>query len=255
MRITKRDKSVLIALHKLRVLDIETIASLCGFTRYNKCADRLHILYENGYVNYNQQGMTSKKYYFIKQKGMNVIFPGEERVSKKGKKYIHYKEPPSFSLSKVNHEVMTAKVLSYLLHCNPRLEIKDFKTDREMQSFSPHKRKTFKHCCDLLCEKYRVKVEVELTRKEKTKLRRNISLNGKNYVQVWIAGNNSVYNNLLAEKKRYPQFDIHVIKLESLEKEPIVLSDLYEELLKKNPQMLEKMQEIEMLNEKKMSNL
>lgn len=255
MRITKRDRRVFIALNKLRVLDIETVASLCGFTRYNKCADRLTILYNNGYVDYNQQGMTSKKYYKITQKGMNVIFPGEERTSKRGKKYIYYKEPPRFALNTLNHEITTAKILSYLLQCNPELTIDDFKSDREMQTFSPQNRKTFKHCCDLLCEKYRVKVEVELTNKDKPKLRRNISFNGKNYVQVWITGKNSVYNRLMAEKKRYPQFDIHVIKLESLETEPVILSKLYDELLKKNPQMLEKIQEIERLKKEKLNSI
>lgn len=37
------------------------------------------------YVDYSQQGMTCRKYYYIKQKGMNIIFPGEERTSQKRK--------------------------------------------------------------------------------------------------------------------------------------------------------------------------
>lgn len=239
------------ALNKLRVLDIETATFLCGFTRYNKCADRLAILYKNGYIDYNQQGMTCKKYYYIKQKGMNVIFPGKERMSPKGKKYIHYKNPPTFRINNVNHEILTAKVLSYILKCNPELTMNDFKTDRELQVFDPKKKKMFKHFCDLLCKKYRIKVEVELTAKNKKRLRKNISLNSKSYVQIWIVGSNRVYENLMAEKKRYPQFTIHVIKLESLEKSPLILSKLYEEFLQKNPDILEKMKEIERLKKEK----
>lgn len=247
MRMTKRDLQVFKVLNKLRVLDIETIAALCDFPQYNKCADRMAILYKNGYVDYDQQDMTKRKYYRLKQKGMNVIFPGEERVSKRGKKYIHYKEPPKFVLNNLNHEITTAKVLAYLLKCNPELTIDDFKSDREMQNIEPKKRKTFKHCCDLLCEKYRIKVEVELTNKDKTRLRKNISFNSKSYIQVWIVGSNSVYNRLMAEKRRYPQFDMHVIKLDDMEKEPIVLTKFYDEFLGRNPQILEKMEEIEML--------
>ena len=199
--------------------------------------------------------MTSKKYYYIKQKGMNVIFPGEERISKKGKKYIHYKEPPTFRQNNVRHEVLTAKLLSFLLQCNPELSIDDFKTDRELQVFDPNRRKMFKHFSDLQCDEYRIKVEVELTLKNKKRLRRNISYNSKSYVQVWVAGNNPVYDSLIAEKKRYPQFTIHVVKLESLEDAPIILSELYEELLRKNPQILEKMQQIELLKQEKKTSI
>lgn len=247
MRITNRDKNILMALNKLRVLDIETVTSLCGFTQYCKCANRLAILYENGYVNYNQQGITCKKYYYITQKGMNTIFPGEERISKKGKRYIYYNKPPTFRQNNVNHEVLTGKVLSFVLKCNPELTIEDFKTDRDMMACDFNKRKMFKHFSDLQCEKYRIKIEVELTRKNIDRLRRNISYNSKSYVQVWIAGSTSVYNVLIAEKKRYPQFQIYVIKMEKLEEEKIILSDLYNELLGKNPQLLEKIKEIEML--------
>ena len=255
MKLTERDMNVFYALNKLRILDIDTIAQLCGFPKYNKCADRMAILYKNGYVDFNQQGMNTKKHYFIKQKGMNVLIPGEERISKTGVKYIHYQEPPKFRQNNVNHEVTTAKVLVYLLRCNPELTIKDFKTDREMQSFIPMKRKTFRHCCDLFCEKYRIKVEVELSNKDKTRLRNNLSLNGNGYVQVWIAGNTPVYNRLVAERKRYPQFDIHIIKLEELEEHPINFNELYEELLKINPTLLEKLQRKERRKLKKQQQI
>lgn len=242
MRITKRDKNVLKALNKLRVLNIEIITSLCEFTHYKRCAERMAILYQNGYVNYYQLDVVSKRYYFITQKGMNVIFPGEERISKKGRKYIQYQKPPRFRLTTLNHEILTAKVLSYLLEWNPELALDDFKTDRDMQEFDPQKRIYNKHLSDLQCEEYHIKIEVELSIKDKKRLRNNIFLNTKNYVQVWITGTNRIYNRLINEQKRYPEFFIRVIKLEELTKEPIILAALYDEFLRKKSELAEKPQ-------------
>ncbi|WP_291630925.1 hypothetical protein [Clostridium sp.] len=255
MQLTLRDIKVLKALDKLRVMDIDTIQKLCGFPAYNKCADRLAILYKNNYLQFEQFAVSTKRYYFLTQKGMNVICPGEKRISKSGKEYIFYRDPPAFNISNLNHELITAKVLVYVLKCNPELTIDDFKSDREMQSFSYLQRKTFRHCCDLLCEKYRVKIEVELSKKDNIRISRNISLNNNTYVQLWIASQNDVYNRLIKEKSNYRNFNIVVVKLDELEKEPIILSKLYEDLLKSNPKILNEIRELEELRKKKAKQL
>lgn len=233
LRITRRDMEVLEALNKLRVLDIDTITTLCGFSQHCKCANRMAILYKNGYVKYEQKAMTTKKYYFLSQKGMNTLFPAEVRKGKKGE-YRFYREPPRYRESNLNHEIITANVLCYLLKWNPALTINDFQSDREMQQMKPQQRKKLRHCCDLFCEKYRIKVEVELTKKDMKRLQNNIAYNGNKYVQVWVVGNNEIYNRLVAVKKKYVYFDIHIIKLEELENNPIIFEDLYENLMKKN---------------------
>ena len=236
-------------------MDIETIQKLCGFTTPKKCGSRLAILYKNGYLKFEQFSVSTKRYYFLSQKGMNVICPGEKRISKSGKEYIFYRDPPSFNIANLNHEIITSKVLAYILKCNPELTIDDFKSDREMQSFSYMKRKSFRHSCDLLCEKYRVKIEVELSKKDNIRISRNISLNNNTYVQLWIASQNDVYNRLIKEKNRYRNFNIVVIKLDEFEKEPIILSKLYDDLLKSNPDILAEIRELEELRKKKAKQL
>ena len=237
MYLKERDKLVFKTLEKMRFLDALTITKLCGFTQYCKCVNRLSILCENGYIQYEQQTITSKRYYFLTGKGMNILFPPEKRVNKKGKVFNSYKKIPRFSLVKANHEITVANVLTYLLKCNPELTIDDFETDREMQKKTPEQKKLLRHCCDLLCKEYRVKVEVELTSKQKKLVANNISLNGDKYVQIWIAGSNQVYNLLLKLKKQYSYYFIVVIRLEELEQQPLIFSKLYDELLEFNPRI------------------
>lgn len=255
MELQERDILIFKTLNKLRVLDIDLVKELCNFGGYRVAANRLRILYDNNYLDYYQESVSSKRYYYLAQKGMNVLFPGIKKKHKKGKHagevYWSYKEPPKFKKNQLDHEIMISRVLAHLLKCNPELTIDDFQTDREMQMVMPQKRKMIGHCCDLQCEKYRVKIEVELSAKDKVRLARNVMHNTNAYVQLWIAGSNPVYNRVINEKKRNPSFAIKVIKLDEIEDNPIVLSELNVWLFKKNPELAEKLQEIERLIEEK----
>ena len=237
MYLKPRDKLIFKTLEKMRFLDGRTIAKLCGFSNYHRCLNRFSILCKNGYIQYEQVSVISVKYYFLTGKGMNLIFPPEIRVNKKGEEFYSYKKIPRFSLVKANHEITVANILVYLLKCNPNLTIDDFETDRYLQKKTIEQKRYLRHCCDLLCEKYRIKVEVELTSKKKSVVEQNISLNGDKYVQLWITGTEQVYNQISRLKKQNPYFYIKVIRLEELEQEQLDFNKLYEELLEFNPRI------------------
>lgn len=233
MRLLERDLKVLYALDKLRVLDISLISSLVGFNK-GTCKNRMKVLYDEGYVKYYQETVISKRYYTISKKGMNLLYPPESVISKSGKKYKKSKKAPSINKRTLNHEIMVATVLDYILKGNNELSIDDFETERDLQRSLKYQKIKRDHFCDLLCKKYRIKIEVELSVKQKSKLSQNILLNTSNYVQIWIVSNNILYKRLLKEKNYFlEKYVIEVIRLEDIENKKICLSKLYDELLNK----------------------
>lgn len=251
-RLTNRDLNVLKTLNKLRVLDIVTIYQLCGFTRYNKCADRLSILVKEGYVISKTYNGSVKKYFTLTQKGMNILYPREERITKNDKKYIYQKKPPVIKVSTINHELMVAKVLLQLLKSNHELTIDDFKSDREMMmSLDYNSRVKEQHQCDLYCEKYKAKIEVELSVKKKNELIKNFYLNGNNYVQVWIVNGNLLYNRLSNLLDINGKFVGEIVKIDDIDKKNINLFELHEKLYKTNGERHEEMEHLNELREKR----
>lgn len=252
MRLTPRDLSVLKTLNKLRVLDVEIIYQLCGFPRYNKCADRLAILEKNGYIKYERFYGSIKKFYTLTQKGMNVVSPIELKVSEKGKKYYFQRKPPIVKVATIEHEKTIATCLLHILKCDDSLHPDDFLSDREMKmSLDYTSRIKTKHFCDLLCEKYHTKIEIELSPKELKKLEKNFIFNGDDYVQLWIVGDNVVYKRLNDLKKRFPTYTVKVFKLDEFYKTQINLKEWEKEIVQNNIEMQKDKEHLEYLMKKK----
>lgn len=257
MRLTERDLKILGLLHKLRVLDIETLYELADFTRYNKCADRMAILTKSGYVKYQQYYGSVKKYFTITQKGMNILYPREEKTTKDNKKvYIAQKKPPTIKFTLINHEITVAKALLHLLKCNEELTVDDFKSDRDMMmSMDYHTKMKTQHFCDLICDKYRTKVEVELSPKKKDELSKNFYLNGNGYVQIWIVSSNLLYNRLNEFKKMNSDYTVEIIKVEDLNIRHINLAKLHEKLFVNNLGLKEEIEHLKRLEKKRAEQL
>lgn len=237
MRILEKDILILRLLDKLRCLDAHTIARLCGYYSHHKAANRMADLVKEGYVKVERLSTNSRNYYVISRKGMNVLYPRKEVISKNGLKYVKYPQPPNFSVTHYRHEIITANILAHILKCNPELTIDDFKSDREMQGKTSDDKKYIRHYCDLLCEKYKVKVEIELTLKKYSVIQENIALNGDDYMQLWITDTNAVYNSLTKLKDEMPYFSIEIVKLEDFENTNIKFSELHKKLLENNPRL------------------
>lgn len=251
MRITERDIIVLKALDKFRVLDILTIQKLCNFTSYKICSRRMNILLQSGYLKYYQETVSSKRYYLLTQKAMNFLYGRQERRSYKGTTYIRQKKPPKFRKNTLLHEITVANSLYYILKCNDELSMFDFLTERELQMTKDYDRKKKEHLCDLFCEKYRVKIEVELTLKNKKDLLLNFYSNTANYVQIWIVGNNQIYNRLKKLKEENNNFSVYIIKLEELENISIDLAQMNKELFRFNAILREQLEHMKILEEKR----
>lgn len=230
MHLLERDLKVLKVLDKLRVLDINLISTLIGFNK-GTCKNRMKLLNDEGYVKYYQESVSSKRYYTISKKGMSLLHPPEIKISKSGRTYKKYKEGPNINKRTLDHEIKVATVLNYILKNNKDLTIDDFKTERDLQRDLSYKKIKKTHFCDLLCEKYRVKIEVELSAKQKSKLSQNILLNTSNYTQIWIVNSNILYNRLLSQKNYLlEKFKIEVIKLDDIENSELCLSNYYNSL-------------------------
>lgn len=233
IRIGKRDIEVLETLDKMRVLNIELIMKLCGFENYGSCCNRLKKLYKHGYLKYYQESVSSKRYYSITQKGINYIYPATEKISKNGKMYKAQKKPPTINKRTLEHEIQIAYVLNTLLELNPELTINDFKTERNLQENLKYVERSTQHFCDLYCEKYNTKVEVELSVKSKKRLMKNIVSNSPNAVQIWIVDSELLYKRLSEEKNYLVDYVIEIVKIDELH-ECKRLKDLNRELYEKN---------------------
>ena len=254
MRLVPRDILVLITLNKLRVLDIETSYQLCGFTRYNKCAKRLALLEKNGYIKYEKFYGSVKKFYILTQKGMNVIYPREKRVTKNGDSYVYQKKPPILKFTAITHEMTVAKCLLHILKCDENLSIGDFISDRENQmNMSYYEKMKSIHFCDLLCEKYHTKIEIELSKKQLTRLEKNFLNNGDDYVQLWIVGSNVLYKRLVDLKNRFPTYTVKVFTLENFYNTQINLAEWEKEIIQNNSEMQKHQEHLEYLMKKKKS--
>ena len=117
---------------------------------------------------------------------------------------------------------------------NDNLSIDDFKTERDMQRKMEYMQIRNQHICDLLCEKYKIKIEVELSVKQKNKLSRNIIFNTSNYVQIWFVNSDMLYKRLLDEKKYLEEkYLIKIIKLNNICDADLDLSSYYKEINEK----------------------
>lgn len=253
MRITERDILVLKALDKFRVLNISLIQNLCSFTSYKKCTRRMAILLENGYLKYFQETVSSKRYYQLTQKAMNFLYGREEKRSSHGTTYIRQKKPPKFRKNTLDHEIVIANVLCYILNLKSNCELSmfDFLTERDLQMRKEYDRQRKEHLCDLLCEKYRIKIEVELTMKNKKDLLLNFYSNSANYVQLWIVGNNQIYNRIKQLQEENSKFCVYIIKLNELENTDINLKEMNRELFRTNTLLKEQLEHMKTLEEKR----
>lgn len=233
MRLLQRDLEVLKVLDKLRVLDINLISSLVDINE-GTCKNRMRLLATEGYVKYYQESKTTKRYYTISKKGMAVLYPPEVKISKSGKIYRKVKKAPTINKRTLDHEIKVAEVLNHILKFNDNLSIDDFKTERDMQRKMEYKEIRNHHVCDLLCEKYQIKIEVELSVKQRSKLSRNIIFNTSNYVQIWFVNSDMLYRRLLDEKNYLKEkYIIKVIKLNNICDADLDLLNYYEEVSKK----------------------
>lgn len=243
MYLKQRDIFMLKAFDKLRVMDIQTTQKLCNWTSYFKCANRLQILCDEKYIKCYQENMIAKKYYHLTQKGMNTIYKDIK------------KKPPTVSKTTINHEILVANVLYYLLQCNQNLTMNDFMTDRELMCMKSYNQKKREHLCDLFCKKYRVKIEVELSLKKISELSKNFYMNGYDYTQVWIVGNTTIYNRLKKLKENNQKFNCYIIRLNELDKHDINLKSMYDELFSKNEYLRKNLEHLKKLEEKKIKQL
>lgn len=233
MRLLQRDLEVLKALDKLRVLDINLISSLVGINE-GTCKNRMRKLVTEGYVKYYQESKTTKRYYTVTKKGMAYLYPPRITISKSGKIYKKVKKAPTINKRTLDHEIKVAEVLNHILRFNDNLSIDDFKTERDMQRKMKYMQIRNQHICDLLCEKYKIKIEVELSVKQKNKLSRNIIFNTSNYVQIWFVNSDMLYKRLLDEKKYLEEkYLIKIIKLNNICDADLDLSSYYKEINEK----------------------
>lgn len=136
----------------------------------------------------------------LSQKRNGLFVSAKNNNFKIGKNIQKVKKAPTINKRTLDHEIKVAEVLNHILRFNDNLSIDDFKTERDMQRKMEYMQIRNQHICDLLCEKYKIKIEVELSVKQKNKLSRNIIFNTSNYVQIWFVNSDMLYKRLLDEK-------------------------------------------------------
>lgn len=242
-------------LDKTRVIDARTAVEICGFTRYNKASDRLRILSNAGYLTIIEENITHKHYYLLTQKGMNVLYHPIKKISKDGKRYTYRINPPNVTPSNIRHEILCAKLIGKVLRENKELYPDDILSDRDRQKGWKSHKKFISHQCDIEISKYRVRIELELSRKWQAKLHRNIIMNDSTFAQVWIIENESAwrYLNKFAYENREMVFQL--IRLKDIEEATIDCSQLYQELLNRNSDLKEMKENAERLKRKMQEQL
>lgn len=251
MRLTNRDIFLFRVIEKFRVIDIDTAHLFCGFSNIKATARRIKILENEKYLHHTQviNSPFSKHYYLLTQKAMDLLFPCDEKISKKGYKYTRHIKPPSITPSNFEHEIACAKIAYKILSENNELSLDDMLSDRDRQK-GFHKSKFTSHQCDIEIPKYRVRIEIEISRKSSARLYRNIVINDTNYVQIWVTYTPGIKNKLEQFYMQHPQAFLVVIMVDELKNTTLELKDLYQQLLIKNKDLAEMLEQAKKFKEK-----
>lgn len=251
MRLTKRDKEIFLLLDKFRMLNIKQISSFMEFGTTSTCQIRLRKLYDNGYINRYRKDIYTPLVYYLKQKGMNIIHEPEKKLIKDNTTQIIQKNPATFVIAKINHELLIADIVYKILCDNRDLSLDDIILDREQMQIQ-YKKKIKTHIPDIYIKKYRFICELEINQKKPVDLLKNIRNNRNNY-QLWI-----VPKNKRKLRERITEFSssmsdtfINIIDLESYNEFDFDLANFQNLLYSKNPNMLEKLEKIEKLKQDK----
>lgn len=226
MLITSRDLLVFKMLDKFRILNIDLIKYYCGFSSYRTSAGRLKILYDNGYVDRYRKDINSEYVYYLKRKGLLEI--KSPIIGKNNKKV--FPKVANFTIHSITHELEIAKIVMLILERNKDLNIDDIKLDREMVGERFHK-KIKSHVSDIKIEKYKILIELELSKKNKEYIIKNVGDN-QFYYQLWIIPKSKkiIKKIIEHEKKLQTNTYIEVVDLESIDKYEFNLSNCKQKL-------------------------
>lgn len=252
MRLTDRDLFLLRVIEKFRVIDIDTAHLFCGFSNIKTTARRLKMLENEKYLKHTKiiDSPFSKHYYLLTQKTMDILFPCEKKVSRKGYIYTKHIKPPTITASNIEHEVACTRMAYKVLSENSELSLDDILSDRDRQK-GFYKNKFTSHQCDIEIPKYRIRIEIEITRKSSARLYRNIIINNTNYVQIWVNYSKTVKNKLEQFSIQHPQSLIIAIMVDDLKDTPLELKNLYQQLLIKNKELAEMIEQAQKFKEKR----
>lgn len=252
MRLTNRDLFLFRVIEKFRVIDVDTAHLFCGFSNIKATARRLKMLEDKKYLRHTQiiNSPFSKHYYLLTQKAMDILFPSKEKLSKKGYIYTRHIKPPMITVSNIEHEIACTHMAYKVLSENSELSLDDILSDRDRQK-GFHKNKFVSHQCDIEIPKYRIRIEIEITRKNSARLYRNIVINDTNYVQIWVVYTKTVKNKLEQFAVKHPQALLVIIMADELEDTVLKLKDLYRQLLTKNKELAEMFEQARKFKEKR----
>lgn len=202
IKLVERDYKIFEQITKWRFLLSRQIRVLCNFPSVRTVDRRLAILIEAGYLKREYIFYGLPPFYFVTPKAKMTF----------NLDYV----TTNARVGLINHQINVVDTAIFFLH---KLKIENLYTERELKylkGFSSLR----KHCPDFIIElnNKKIAIEIELTLKNKSTLKKNIESNYNNYNrQIWVIPKNQVrIINVLEEAQDFYS-GIEIIYLEEVQ--------------------------------------
>ncbi len=200
MRVTERDELILREVDRFRACGSKHIRWLAGFSGQIATDRRLKILIESGYLKRRKFLYGVPSIYFLTAKGKSLIHVGTGKEKVKIEQIIH------------DRTVLDTAI--YFIH-KEGLSLQDIKTEKQLHQLDGFGVR--KHRPDFIFTKDEMTycVEVELTKKAKTRLLNIIKDNFMEYdTQIWIVPNSqqAILQTLTDSQQYYTNIQVHSLQ-------------------------------------------
>lgn len=200
MRVTERDELIFREVDRWRACGSKHIRWLAGFSGQRATDRRLKILIDTGY-------MERKKYLY----GVPYIY----FLTAKGKSLIQARtRPEKIKVEQIIHDRTVLDTAIYFMQ-KENLSLQDITTEKQLHQLDGFGIR--KHRPDFIFTKDELThcVEVELTRKAKTRLMNIIKDNFMEYeTQIWIVPNSQpvIFQTLTDSQRYYTNIEVHSLQ-------------------------------------------
>lgn len=201
IKIVERDYKIFEQITKWRFLLSRQIRVLCNFPSVRTVDRRLAILIEAGYLKREYVLFGLPPLYFVTPKAKEIF----------NLDYI----TSNARVGLINHQINVVDTAIYFLN---KLKVENLHTERELKYLKGFSIR--EHCPDfvLSLDNKKIAVEIELTLKNKSTLKKNIESNYNNYNrQIWVIPKNQVRIIQVVEEAQDFYSGIEVIELEEVQ--------------------------------------
>jgi len=202
VKLTDRDLLVLKTIWRFRFCLGRQIRLLCGFSGRRGCDERLRKLIESGYLSRKKYIYGVPSLYMITRKIESVI-------------PLHYYEH-KIRLEQILHDISVIDTVIYFMKMQG-ISLGDVVTAKELHGKDGFSNR--KHQADFVIKKGKeeIAVEIELSRKSKERLMKNVRNNFMRYgSQIWIIPDDvKIIANMKEAQLKYP--DIEIIDYETVD--------------------------------------